>query len=165
MLHLYYGTGKGKTSAAIGLALRMRGAGKSVLWISFLKDGNSSEVSLLEQVGIKVIYKKMPEMFVDMNDPNMIKEVGTLQRDLFHQIDEDYDAIILDELLDVITLHLINEERVFSKINTLKDTKEIIMTGRQPTQKFKQISEYSTEMKKHKHPYDKGIHARKGIEY
>lgn len=165
MLHLYYGTGKGKTSAAIGLALRMRGAGYSVQWISYLKDGNSSEVTMLKQAGVKVVYRKMPTMFVNMNDPQMIKEVSDLQQTLWESLDPQYDAIILDELLDVITLHLINEETVFTKINGLKERTEIIMTGRQPTHKFKQISDYSTEMKKHKHPYDKNLQARKGIEY
>jgi len=165
MLHLYYGTGKGKTSTAIGLALRMRGAGYSVQWISYLKDGNSSEVTMLKQAGVKVVYRTMPTMFVNMNDPQMIQEVSALQQALWASLDPQCDAIILDELLDVITLHLINEETVFTKIKELKERTEIVMTGRQPTHKFKQISDYSTEMKKHKHPYDIHIQARKGIEY
>lgn len=165
MLHLYYGNGKGKTSAAIGLAIRMRGAGYSVLWISFLKDGDSSEVEMLKQIGVNVIYKKMPAMFINMHDPEMIKEVSFRQEELFKQITNQYDTIILDEVLDVITLNLINEEHVYAKVLSLKETKEIVMTGRQPTQKLKQISDYSTEMKKHKHPYDYQLKARKGIEY
>jgi cob(I)alamin adenosyltransferase len=165
MLHIYYGQGKGKTTAAIGLAIRLLGAGKSVQWISFLKDGNSSEIHILENLGVSMSYLKMPEMFVDMNDPKMIKEVSRLQQELFNKIDTCYDAIILDEILDVITLSFINEEYVYSTIKALKDNKEIVLTGRLPTMKFKQLCDYATEMKKHKHPYEHGIVARKGIEY
>lgn len=165
MLHIYYGNGKGKTSAAIGLAVRMRGAGYRVQWISFLKDGNSSEIKLLEEMGVEVLYKKMPQMFVDMQNPKMIKDVSALQLELFTQIGADVDAIILDEILDVITLHFINEESVFSKLKSLKKDKEIVMTGRQPTHKFRQLCDYATEMKKHKHPYDQNVKARQGIEF
>lgn len=165
MLHIYYGNGKGKTSAAIGLAIRMLGAGYTVQWISFLKDGNSSEIAMLKQMGVAVVYQKMPKRFLDMHNPTMIKEVAMLQANLFAQMDETYDAIILDEVCDVITLHLLNEESLFSKVKQYKKTKEIVMTGRQPTQKFKQLCDYSTEMRKHKHPYDVHVSARKGIEY
>ena len=100
MIQCYYGNGKGKTTAAIGQALRMVGAGKKVMMIQFLKDGFSSENKVLEKCGIKVLAQKMPAMFVNMNDPEMIKEVTMLVNDLFLMIDESYDGIILDELLD-----------------------------------------------------------------
>ena len=151
MIQCYYGTGKGKTTAAIGQAIRLAGANKKVLFIQFLKDGNSSEVKMLERCGIKVLFKKMPQMFVDMQDPKMIKQVSNMENELFDMIDESYDAIVLDEILDVIT--------------KMKDSHEIILTGRMPSHKIKPILDYSSEIKKHKHPYDLGIQARHGIEY
>ena len=165
MIQCYYGNGKGKTTAAIGQALRMVGAGKKVMMIQFLKDGFSSENKVLEKCGIRVLAQKMPAMFVNMNDPEMIKEVTMLVNDLFLMIDESYDGIILDELLDAIALNLINEGMVYDYLVDLKDNHEIILTGRMPSHKIKPILDYSSEVKKHKHPYDKGIKARKGIEY
>ena len=165
MLHLYWGDGKGKTTAAMGLSLRHLAINNKVLIITFLKDGTSSELKGLKQLGATIKYKKMPEMFIDLNDPKMIKEVSLLENELFDLIDDQYDCIILDELLDVIQLHLINEDKVYQVIKKLKDNHEIVMTGRMPTQKFKQLSDYSSQIKKHKHPYDQAIKARRGVEY
>lgn len=165
MIQCYYGNGKGKTTAAVGQALRMAGANKRVLFLQFLKDGFSSENKLLEKCGVKVIAQKMPAMFVDMNDPEMIKEVSSLVNELFSMIDDSYDGIVLDELLDAISLNFINEQLVYDKLVSLKENHEIILTGRQPNNKLKVILDYSSEIKKHKHPFDKGIKARYGIEY
>ena len=130
MIQCYYGNGKGKTTAAVGQALRMVGAGKKVMMIQFLKDGFSSENMMLEKCGIKVIAQKMPEMFIDMNDPKMIKEVSLMVNQLFEKIDDSYDGIILDELLDAISLSLINEQLVYDRLVSLKDNHEVILTGR-----------------------------------
>lgn len=165
MIQCYYGTGKGKTTAAIGQAIRLAGANKRVLFIQFLKDGNSSEIKMLERCGIKVLFKKMPQMFVDMQDPKMIKQVSNMENELFDMIDESYDAIVLDEILDVITLSLINEGKVYDLLVKMKESHEIILTGRMPSHKIKPILDYSSEIKKHKQPFDLGIKARHGIEY
>ena len=139
MIQCYYGNGKGKTTAAVGQALRMVGAGKKVMMIQFLKDGFSSENMMLEKCGIKVIAQKMPEMFIDMNDPKMIKEVSLMVNQLFEKIDDSYDGIILDELLDAISLSLINEQLVYDRLISLKDNHEVILTGRMPSNKLKVI--------------------------
>ena len=96
MIQCYYGTGKGKTTAAIGQAIRLAGANKRVLFIQFLKDGNSSEIKMLDRCGIKVLFKKMPQMFVDMQDPKMIKQASNMENELSDMIDGSYDAIVLD---------------------------------------------------------------------
>lgn len=165
MLHIYYGNGKGKTSAAIGLACRMIGAGKSVQFIQFLKDGDSSEIEVLKNMGVEVVFKKLPTTFVDFSNPNMVKEVSALQMEIFMTLNRQYDCIILDEVLDVMTLSLINEGTVFDCLKALVETHEIVLTGRQPSMKFRQLASYATEMKNHKHPYQQGMRARKGIEF
>lgn len=165
MIQCYYGNGKGKTTAAVGQALRMAGADKKVLFLQFLKDGDSSEIKMLKKCGIKVLYAKMPQMFIDMHDPEMIKLVSRLEDELFEQIDESYEGIVLDEILDAIALNLLNEGKVYDCLVSLKETHEVILTGCQPSHKLKPILDYSSEIKKHKHPYDKGIKARKGIEF
>lgn len=164
MIQCYYGNGKGKTTAAVGQALRMAGADKKVLFLQFLKDGDSSEIKMLKKCGIKVLYAKMPQMFIDMHDPEMIKLVSRLEDELFEQIDESYEGIVLDEILDAIDLNLLNEGKVYDCLVSLKETHEVILTGRH-SHKLKPILDYSSEIKKHKHPYDKGIKARKGIEF
>lgn len=165
MIQCYYGNGKGKTTAAVGQTIRMVGANKKVLFIQFLKDGNSNEIKILEQCGVKVIYATMPQMFIDINDQEMVKQVRKLENDLFEQIDENYDGIVLDEILDAISLSLLNEGKVYDCLVKLKNNHEIILTGRMPSHKLKPILDYSSEIKKHKHPYDQGIMARKGIEF
>ncbi len=165
MLHIYYGTGKGKTTASIGLATRLLGVKKKVLVIQFLKDGTSSEIVSLKKLGATIEYLKMPSMFVDMNDPDMVKEVKAMQLSLFNKIDDSYDGIILDELLDVLTLSLLNEADVIKLISDLKKQSEVVVTGRKPPIGLSKIADYMTEMKKIKHPYDHGVLARKGIEY
>ena len=72
---------------------------------------------------------------------------------------------IVRVILDAISLSLINEQLVYDRLISLKDNHEVILTGRMPSNKLKVIFDYSSEIKKHKHPYDKGIMARKGIEY
>ena len=104
-------------------------------------------------------------MFIDMHDPEMIKLVSRLEDELFEQIDESYEGIVLDEILDAIALNLLNEGKVYDCLVSLKETHEVILTGRQPSHKLKPILDYSSEIKKHKHPYDKGIKARRGIEF
>ncbi len=165
MLHIYYGTGKGKTTAAMGLAMRMFGAGKKVLVIQFLKDGDSSEIKVLETLGVNVYYCKLPRMFVDMHDPEMVKEVKSMQESLIDKVSDKFDAIILDEILDAVTLSLLNEGVVVEIITQLKNRCEVVVTGRKPPITISRMADYVTEMKKHKHPYDQGQVARKGIEF
>lgn len=165
MLHIYYGNGQGKTSTAYNLALRQLAVRHQVLILVFLKDGHSGDLKLLEKLGAKVICQKIPDDRIDLNDPNMIKKMMHDVGCLFDCLDEKYDCLIFDELLDAISLHFINEDKVYQKIKKLNNSHEIVMTGRMPTQKFKQLADYSTEMKKHKHPYDQGIQSRQGVEY
>lgn len=165
MLHLYYGDGKGKTTAAMGLVMRHVGAGKKVQVIQFLKDGTSSEIEVLKKMGVSLTTQKMPQKFIDMQDPIMVKEFSKIQDQLFDCIDFDCDLIVLDEILDAMQLYLLNEGKVYDIVKELEKHHEVVMTGRMPCQKLKQLSSYSTQMKKQKHPYDNGIQARKGIEY
>lgn len=83
-----------------------------------------------------------------MNDSKMIKEVSLMVNQLFEKIDNSYDGIILDELLDAISLSLINEQLVYDRLVSLKDNHEVILTGRMPSNKLKVIFDYSSEIKK-----------------
>lgn len=165
MLHIYYGDGKGKTTSTVGLAIRMVGAGKKVQFIQFLKDGNSSENKILAQLGVTVCTLDMGIRFVNVHDQDCMKKAKEVQQKLFNMMDDAYDCIILDEILDALLLYMLNEDEVYRKINHLKNNCEVCMTGRKASQKFVAMSDYYIKIEKKKHPYDQGIQARKGIEF
>lgn len=165
MLHIYYGDGKGKTTSAIGLAVRMIGANKKVQFIQFLKDGNSSEVDVLKSIGVDVVVLDMGVYFVDMNNQESLKKVKETQEKLFSLIDIDCDCIILDEILDALLLYMLNEDTVYRFLKLYKDKKEICLTGRSASKKIVSICDYYSHVVKKKHPYDIGIPSRKGVEF
>ena len=170
MIHLYIGNGKGKTTAALGLAVRAAGWGKKVFFSQFLKSTKTGEGIFLSKLDGIVFYR--PYMrnqgFIWNMDAKAIEET---KEDLFKGLNkikkliknEEYSVIVLDEILDVIECGFLSEESVFEIINS-KDA-EFILTGRNASDKLKDKADYITNMVKEKHPYDIGIHARKGIEY
>lgn len=165
MLHIYYGDGKGKTTSSVGLAIRMVGVGKKVQFIQFLKDGKSSENKVLKQLGIDVVTMDMGVRFVDVNNAESMKYAKDIQNKLFNSIDKSVDCLILDEILDVIILYMINEDLVYRFLKENKEKIEICITGRKASKKIVELSDYYTLIEKKKHPYDKGVFARKGVEF
>jgi len=160
MIHIYYGSGKGKTSAALGLSLRACGAGKRVMFISFLKDNSSCE--RLADCDV-VFYRnpdKIPFLF-NMTEAEKAEYAVWCTNALQDVFSSEYDVIVLDEFLDVLCL--LDESIV--KSLTFSSEREYIITGHTHNEYFFGIADYITEMKKEKHPYDKGVKARKGIEY
>ena len=156
MIQLYYGFGKGKTTAAIGAGMRAFGAGMSVLLIQFLKDCNSSEISA---VPFEIF--KAPEKLPF--NPEKKAYQPWVESALDYAAESNCQIIILDELLDIIQ----TEEETNRIINILKnkpDT-EFIITGHKRLDALFEIADYITCFTKEKHPYDKGVKARKGIEY
>ncbi|MFH1671667.1 MAG: cob(I)yrinic acid a,c-diamide adenosyltransferase [Candidatus Portnoybacteria bacterium] len=166
MIQIYTGNGKGKTTAALGLGLRAVGAGKKVLLIQFLKDGQSSEIKTIKKIpnfDVKVFGKKG---FVSKN--NLKKtDYDLAQRgfSFFKKALEDkkYDLIILDEINVVLDFKLLKTNDLINLIKEEEKT-EIVLTGRSVLKKLIKTADLVTEMKEIKH-YFKKIKARKGIEY
>lgn len=155
MIHIYYGYGKGKTTAAVGLGVRAKGAGLKVLLVQFLKDNKSSELS---SVGYDVY--KAPEHLPFNPSKDYQKWVdGAVD----YVKNADYDVIILDEFLDVIGT-FVSEDTALSLLDGKKDS-EIVITGHKKVDTLFEKADYITSMQKEKHPYDKGVGARKGIEF
>ena len=153
MIHIYYGYGKGKTTAALGLGMRAYGAGKSVNLVQFLKDNKSSELS---SVPFDVF--KAPDSIPFNPDETYLKWVdGAVE----YIKNCKSDVIILDEFLDVVP-NFISVENALSLID--KDC-EIVITGHKEIEALFEKADYITHMDKIKHPYDKGVKARKGIEF
>ena len=153
LLHLYWGDGKGKTTAAMGLALRALGSGKRVVIVQFLKGGNSGEIPLLAQLGAEIYRGKAGQKFVFQN------------QNLAAAIAQPADLLILDEAGSAEELDMVDVELLKKAVLERPAGCECVLTAHTPPQWMLDAADYSTEMKCHRHPYQKGIKARKGIEY
>lgn len=166
MIHIYCGDGKGKTTAAIGLAIRAAGAGLSVNFCQFMKDGTSSELLMLQ--GIKRINVKSVENPYGFTwkmteaEKKELYKINTQALKWLMSIDE-YQVVIMDEILSAYECELVDKKLLLDFLN--KNHKEIILTGRNPKEEIVKIADYITEMRCIRHPYEKGTEARKGIEF
>jgi len=171
LVHLYIGEGKGKTTAAIGLAARAAGAGKRVVFGQLLKGRQTGEVASLEKLGVRVIRTDKEQGFVWEMDEEQFLECRAEQMRLFSVFkdiifsDGELDMLVVDEALDVIVLGLVDEGSVREVFDNKPDTLEIVCTGRSAPDWLFEMADYVTEMKKIKHPFDRGIEAREAIEY
>lgn len=167
MIQVYTGNGKGKTTAALGLALRASGAGLKVYVGQFLKRGPYSEIKALkkfkgiklEQFGSGYFTKKHPSAEdVKMACAGLVTARKAVSKGHF-------DIVILDEINAALNLKLLKLEDVTSFIKTTPKRIEIILTGRCAPAAIIKIADLVSEIKDRKHYYRKGIKARKGIEY
>lgn len=154
MIHIYYGDGKGKTTASIGAGIRAKGAGMDVLLVQFFKNNKSSELHVLpfEVFGAPENLPFNPDKMYGMWVNSAMKCVEN----------SNADVIILDEFLDLVPKFLTVEKAVELLSNS---DKEYIITGHTKIDELFDMADYITEMQKKKHPYDSGIKARKGIEF
>ena len=168
MIHIYHGDGKGKTTAAFGLAIRQLGHQGKVLVVQFLKDGDSGEMLFLQnQEHVTLSYAKMPALFYFQLDKEQQAKVKQQQHQLFVDAcvtSRDATCIIFDEILDAISLGMIDEEELYAFL-TDHPHQEIVLTGRNPSKQLQEMADYITEMRLEKHPYQKHIPSRKGVEY
>lgn len=170
MLQIYYGNGKGKTSAAVGSAIRAAGADMKVLFVQFFKNGDSSEIKILKSTkNIHLLWPKVGYSLFEKPEDLLNKARREAYNELlFYELPEKFsncDMLILDEVIDALKLGVADYDRFLSLITKLKDTKEIILTGHYADEGLFQSAEYISEIKEIKHPYKSGVSARKGIEY
>ncbi len=167
MVHVYTGKGKGKTTAAFGLAMRASGWGKKTRIFQFLKDRESGERKACEDIEeIKVSCYGTSSFIVDGEIKEEVKE--EVRRGFKEAVQEIksgiWDILILDELNLAIYFDIIGLEEVLDLINIRGDT-EVIITGRKAPEGLLEKADLVTKMKNYKHPYSEGLEARKGIEY
>lgn len=166
LLHLYYGDGKGKTTAAMGLALRALGSGKRVVVLQFLKGGQSGEIPLLEQLGAKIYRGKAGQKFVfQMNDAEKAETRALQNTNLAAAMAEPADLLILDEAGSAWELDMADKALLQQAVLQRPAGQECVLTAHAAPQWMLDAADYVTEMKCLRHPYQKGIAARKGIEY
>jgi cob(I)alamin adenosyltransferase len=162
LLHLYYGDGKGKTTAAMGLALRAMGSGKRVVILQFLKGGKSGEVPLLEQLGAKVYRGKAGQKFVfQMNEAEKEATRQLQNVNLTAAMADPADLLILDEAGSAWELDMVDKALLQKAVLERPAEQECVLTAHAAPQWMLD----ATEMKCYRHPYQRGISARKGIEY
>ncbi len=168
LVHLYTGNGKGKTTAAFGLALRMVGRGKRVLIIQFMKGRPTGEVIASKKLEPMLEVRQFgTPRFVDPKNPDeesvkMAKEGLELAR---RSMKSSYDLVVLDEVNVAVAFGLLDEGEVLEAIRGRNERVEVVLTGRYAPQSFYEIADYVTEFREIKHPFTKGIKAREGVEY
>jgi len=167
MIHIYCGEGKGKTTAAIGLAVRSAGRGNKVYVARFLKDSDSGELeslSRLPTVTVAPSPEKMKFTFV-MTDEEKAQCREQSRQMLETAFASGADLIVLDECCGAIATGMLDADLVSSYLSKYKDSTEIVLTGRDPDPKVEALADYITCMTKLRHPFDKGQGARRGVEF
>lgn len=169
LIHLYCGDGKGKTTAALGLALRAAGAGKQVVFTQFFKDGSSSEIGPLAALpGVRVFHADTVRGFYRNMTPTQREQAGKDYTALFRlvtQAAQEADLLILDEIVSACNRGVVPEKLVTDFLREKPARLEVVLTGRNPSAALLELADYITEMRKLRHPFDRGIGARKGIEF
>ena len=165
MIHYYYGSGKGKTSAAVGACIRAAGSGIRCAVIQFLKNGTSSEIMPLRTLGINVFSCDFEgiRFFRSMSPEEQAAVICAHNENLRQVIARDYAFVVLDELGDAVNKNAVD----LSLVQTLlsDNARELIVTGHSETPFFMEQAEYITEFRCIAHPYQNGLAARRGIEY
>ncbi len=168
LVQIYTGNGKGKTTAAFGLAMRAAGRGLGVLIVQFLKpsDGYGEQVACnrmgnitLVSMGLDHFVSKKP------SDADIEAAHKALRRSEELICSGRYDVAVLDESINAVRLGLITSQELIESLERRPDHVEIVLTGRGMTPDLEEYADLVTEMRLVKHPFDKGIGARKGIEY
>jgi cob(I)alamin adenosyltransferase len=172
LVQIYTGDGKGKTTAAFGQALRAAGRGNKVLIYQFLKRPDTGERLALQSMKGFVIESldiswDMAKSFDDKKQVTQAKAAISKALDRIAQTAEKrfYDVLILDEIVFCLSKGLAKLEDIKNVIDKRDPSVEIVLTGRGATKELTAMADLVTEMKNVKHPFDKGIEARRGIEF
>jgi cob(I)alamin adenosyltransferase len=165
MIHYYYGDGKGKTSSANGALIRAAGSGMKCALVQFFKNGTSSEIEILKKTGVDVYFCDFKNMrfFSKMSGEERVAVISSHNENLKKVLAADHDLIVLDEFGDAV-LNNAADETLINEILSLSEC-EIIITGHATCDRILRVADYITEFKCIAHPYQKGIKARKGIEF
>lgn len=170
-IQVYCGDGKGKTTAATGLAIRAAGTGMNVLFVRFLKNENSGELVVLDQIpGIDVIHLNQDFGFVFRMTEEEKQEAKKVYSNLWREatkraVEENYDMLVIDEFMAAYRYGFIDHDQALTFLKNRPEKLEVVLTGRDPAPEIQELADYISEIKKIKHPFERGIPARKGIEF
>jgi len=165
------GPGKGKTTAAMGTALRAVGQGMRVLMLQFLKGSwHYGELDAVQAFGDKFIMKQMGRGFVkvgaEKSDPEDVRMVEQAWAEAEQAIQSNqWDLVVLDEINYAISYGMLDPAKVTDALRRKPDMVHVILTGRNAHPTIVELADTVTEMRQVKHAYEKGVQAQKGIEY
>ncbi|MGG7176258.1 cob(I)yrinic acid a,c-diamide adenosyltransferase [Clostridium paraputrificum] len=171
MIQIYTGDGKGKTTAAIGQGIRAAGNDLEVYMVQFLKGGVTGELETVKKIpNFKIFRFEKPKDFVWNLKPEEIEELKKEIKEAYKFIIETIetkkcDVLIIDEIMGVLSNGFLTKEEACHILDINKENIEIIMTGRNVPEYLVERADLVTEMKMIKHYYEKGVPARKGIEF
>jgi cob(I)alamin adenosyltransferase len=175
LVQIYTGEGKGKTTAALGLALRAAGHGNKVLFFQFLKpdsvETGERKTLTAAKLPIHLMALDLPwDMAKSFGDEKLLEQTkaaiaNTLEEIVYMAHKGQYNVIIMDEIIFCLSKGLAKFEDVIKIIETRDPAVELVLTGRGASPELIERADLVTEMKPIKHPYGKGVGARKGIEF
>ena len=165
------GPGKGKTTAAMGTALRAVGQGMSVLMLQFLKGSwHYGELDAAQAFGGKFVIRQMGRGFVkvgtekpDPEDMRLVEDAWAEAQQAIHS--GTWDLVILDEINYAISYGMLDPVKVVEVLKAKPEMVHVILTGRNAHPTIVELADTVTEMRQVKHAYEKGVMAQKGIEY
>jgi cob(I)alamin adenosyltransferase len=166
LIHVYTGNGKGKTTAALGLAVRAAGHNRKVVFIQFIKGISTGELLFVKKYKAFDIVRTSTGNALKKQDEQLRNEA---QKTLAYAgkaiTDGNYDLIVLDEICFALHRGLLDIGQVLELLDNKPDNLELVLTGRNAPKELIERADLVTEMSLIKHPYNEGIAARKGIEY
>ena len=171
LIHIYTGTGKGKTTAAVGLGLRALSHGLDVCYAFFNKKPEKygyTEINSLEKLGARIEGQSLEHpsfnAMVSLEEMQAETKKSIIRiNDLIHT--EYFDMLILDEILISVRDGFIDEDFLIRFIQNRPAHMEFVLTGRAASEQMIEIADYVSEIQKVKHPMDKNIPSREGIEF
>lgn len=167
-VHVYTGNGKGKTTAAVGAAVRAAGSGLRVGFFQFLKSGASGELAALAKLGVEVGSPEGQDKFLWQMTDEEKTACARRQTQLLEQaatLAPALDVLVLDEVVCAVAEGMVPWQGLLALVQTRPAGTELILTGRGASEELVALADYVTEMRFVRHPFEKGVPARRGIEF
>ncbi len=167
LIHIYTGDGKGKTTCALGLALRASGRGKKVLWTSFLKDFDSGEFTappfdIVRGTPVEGFFFNMTK---EKKEALRLEHEKRLVTCFDRAAKEDYFLLVLDEICPCVDMGIIDMSTLARLLKSKPEGLEVALTGRGASEEIIALADYVSEIKCVSHPFERGVGGREGIEY
>ena len=170
LIHIYTGNGKGKTTASLGLSVRCAGHGNQVLIVQFLKSRVTGELNSLALIpNIQLMRGKETKKFTFQMNEEEKKQVLADHTAMFKKVmekcaTEKIDLLVMDEVIGACNTGVFDLELLIDFLKNKPQELEVVLTGRNPDPRLIELADYVSEICKRKHPFEKGIPARTGIE-
>lgn len=168
LIHLYTGNGKGKTTAAVGLAVRAAGAGLNVLFAQFMKGRESGELTSLQKLGVTVLRQPGDWKFAFQMTETEKQDHRERQEELWREtttICNRFDLVVLDEICAAVSTGMLDAHALAAWLESKPAHLEVAMTGRDAHPAITSLASYISQIEEKKHPFRLGVAARAGIEY